>query len=46
MHTSLLQICKIHFFYRLQPTFAGQFEDPFLLFLAEELISMNVFVCA
>lgn len=46
MHTSLLQICKIHFPYHAQPTFVGQLEDAFLLFLAEELISMNVFVCA
>ena len=51
MHTSLLQIYKIaspppppppH---GLQPTLVGQFEDAFLLFLPEELISKDVFVC-
>lgn len=52
MHTSLLQIYKIaspppppHPSHCLQPTLVGQFEDAFLLFLPEELISKDVFVC-
>lgn len=49
MCTSLLQLYKTASFppsYCLQPTLLGEFEGAFLLFLPEELISMNVFVCA